>query len=199
MTRTEDVAHALRERVPDAGGRSGRPARWRLSPRWRKLVLAAHIVVAVGLLGIYAAMLILGTVAAATPEPETAGAAYRSMGILRAVIPPAAGGALVTGVILALGTSWGLFQHSWVVVKLALTAAALSVSIFVVFPAVRQAIAATSAAAPLTAPDAGSAPLLLIVASGVIVLMLGAATVIAVYKPWGAIRRARRDTARPAA
>lgn len=106
---------------------------------------------------------------------------------------------LVTGVMLALGTTWGLFTHSWVLVKLALSVAVLPLSIFVVFPAVRQAIAATSRAVPLTAPDLGSAPLVLIAASGAIVLMLGAATVIAVYKPWGAIRRARRATARPAA
>ena len=96
-----------------------------------------------GLLGIYAAMLTLGTVAATTADLETAGAAYRSMGILRGVIPPAAVGALVTGVILAVGTSWGLFTHYWVVVKLALTVAALPVSILIVFPAVRHAIVAS--------------------------------------------------------
>jgi hypothetical protein len=199
MTRPDDVAHTLREQAPSARGPSTRPTARSLSPRQRKLALATHIVVSVGLLGIYAAALILGTVAAATPDPETSSAAYRSMGILRGVIPPAAGGVVVTGVILALGTTWGLFKHYWVVVKLALAVAALPVSILVVFPAVRHAIAATSPAAPLTAPDLGSAPLLLIAASGAIVLMLGAATVLAVYKPWGAIRRARRATARPAA
>ena len=199
MTRPGDVARALRGPTPSARGPSSRPTGRSLSPRQRKLALATHIVVSVGLLGIYAAMLILGTVAATTPDPETSGAGYRSLGILRGVIPPAAGGVVVTGVILALGTPWGLFKHSWVVVKLALAVAAFPVSILVVFPAVRLAIAATSPAAPLTAPDLGSAPLLLIAASGAIVLMLGAATVIAVYKPWGAIRRARRATARPAA
>ena len=159
MTTPEDAAHALRERAPGASGPASRPTGWGLSPRPRKLVLATHIAVSVGLLGIYAAMLILGTVASTTPDPETSGAAYRSMGILRGVIPPAAVGALVTGVILALGTSWGLFNHSWVVVKLGLTVAALPMSIFVVFPAVRQAIAATSGAAPFTASNPGSAPL----------------------------------------
>ncbi len=196
MTRLADVAHALPERAPGATVPEGPPTGWSLSPRRKKAVLAAHIVVSVGLLGIYAAMLLLGAVAATTPDPETSSAAYRSMGVLRGTVPPGAVGVLATGVVLALGTSWGLFKHRWVVVKLALTLAALPVSILVVFPAVRQAIDATSRAAPLAVPDSGGAPLVLIAASGAIVLMLGAATVIAVYKPWGTIARGRRDTAR---
>ena len=199
MTSPDHIAHSRHERAPGASDPANHPSGWRLSPGRRKLALATHILISVGLFGIYAVMLILGTIAAATPDPETSRAAYRSMGILGGVIPPAALGALGTGVILALGTPWGLFTHSWVVVKLALTVVALPVSIGVVFPAVRQASAATSGAVPLTAPDAGSAPLLLVAASGAIVVMLGAATIIAVYKPWGAIRRARRATARPAA
>ena len=177
-----------------ARGRSSRPQGWSLSPGQRKLVLAAHIVVSVGLLGISAAMLVLGTVAAATPDPGTSSAAYRSMGIFtRGVIQPAAVGALVTGVILSLGTKWGLLEHYWIVAKLALTVAAVLCGIFVVRPLVQQAIAATSGAAPLTTPDPGSGPMLLIATSAANVLMLGAATVISVYKPWGAIARGRRE------
>ena len=157
MTSPDHIAHARHERAPGASDPANHPSGWRLSPGRRKLALATHILISVGLFGIYAVMLILGTIAAATPDPETSRAAYRSMGILGGVIPPAALGALGTGVILALGTPWGLFTHSWVVVKLALTVVALPVSIVVAFPAVRQAIAATSGAVPLTAPDAASA------------------------------------------
>ena len=175
-----------------ARGRSSRPQGWSLSPGHRKLVLAAHIVVSAGLLGISAAMLVLGTVAAATPDSGTSRAAYLAMGIFtRGVIQPAAVGALVTGLILSLGTKWGLLEHYWIVAKLALTVAAVLCGILVVRPAVEQAIAATSGAAPLTASDPGSAAMVLIAASGANVLMLGAATVISVYKPWGPIWRSR--------
>ncbi len=193
MTKAEPVAHSLRGGALGASAPASRPTRWSLSPGQRKAVLAAHIVVSVGLLGIYAARLLLGAVAATTPNAETASAAYRSLGILRGVIPPAAVGVLITGIGLALATSWGLFKHYWVVVKLALTAVVLPVSVLIVFPSVQRAMAATSPAAPLSAPDLGSAPLWLIAACGVIVLMLGAATVIGVYKPWGAIARRRRS------
>src|SRR3712207_3612883 len=99
-------AAAIAERprlAPGARGSASRPTGWSLTPGGRKLVLAAHIVVSVGLLGISTAMLVLGTVAATTADLATAQAAYRSMGIFtRGVIQPMALGALVTGVILSL-------------------------------------------------------------------------------------------------
>ena len=177
---------------------SSRRTGWSLSPRQRKLILAAHIVVSVGLLGISAAMLVLGTVAATTPDFGTAQAAYRSMGIFtRGVIQPAAVGALVTGLILSLGTKWGLVKHYWIVTKLALTVATVLCGIVVVSPSVQQAIAMTSGAAPLAAPDRGSAPMVLIAASAANVFMLGAATVISVFKPWGTIGRDQEASRSP--
>ena len=187
---------SLREPPVATGVRDplGRPSGRSLSRRQRKLVLTAHIAISVGLLGISVAMLVLGTVGATTADPASSRAVYLSMGIFtRGVIQPAAVGALVTGVVLSLGTSWGLLKHYWIVAKLALTVAAVLCGIFVVRPLVQQAIAATSGAAPLTTPDPGSAPMLLIAASAANVLMLGAATVISVYKPWGAIARGRRE------
>jgi hypothetical protein len=192
MTITERLVRVPHDRAPGQRVTPSRPTGWSLSPGQRKLVLSAHILVSVGLLGIYAAMLILGTVAALTPDLQTSHAAYRSMGIFtRGVIPTGAVGVVATGVILALGTNWGLFKHYWVVAKLGLTAAVLPVSIFVVFPSVRQAITATSAGAP----EPGGWATLLVVASGANVLMLAAAAVIGVYKPWGAIGLRRGATA----
>jgi hypothetical protein len=179
--------------APGAHARSAGSAGWSLSPRTRKLVLAAHIVVSVGLLGISAALLILGSVAALTSDPETARAAYRSMGIFtRGVVQPGAILAIVTGVILSLGTKWGLVKHYWIVAKLVLTAAAILVGMLVIGPNVQKAITLTSGGAPVVAQAWGSTKLLLAAASMANVLMLGAATVISVYKPGGQIRR-RRD------
>ena len=196
------VTTGIRWMPPATGahGPSSRPTGSILSPRQRKLVLAAHIIISVGLLGISAAMLVLGIVGATTSDPGTSKAVYLSMGIFtNGVIQPAAAGALATGLILSLGTKWGLLKHYWIVVKLALTVAAVACGIFVVRPSVQQAIAATAEAAPLTVAGLQSAPILLIVGSGANVLMLGAATVISVYKPWGAIRRRHRGIARPTA
>jgi hypothetical protein len=139
----------------------------------------------VGLLGLSAAMLVLAAAGAITGDPETAQAAYRSMGIFTGgIVPPTAMAALITGVILSLGTKWGLFTHVWIVTKLVLTVAAILCGIFVISPAVQQAIA-------------GSPPRVLVAAAALNVVMLGAATVISVFKPWGRLRRGQYSARSP--
>jgi hypothetical protein len=139
--------------------------------------VAAHILASVGLLGLSTAMLVLATAGARTADPATAHAAYRSMGFFTpGVVPPVAMAALITGIVLALGTKWGLFTHVWIVTKLGLTLATILCGIFVISPAVEEAIA-------------GNPPTVLVAAAALNVLMLGAATVISVFKPWGMLRR----------
>ena len=174
-----------------ASGR--RQAGRRLSPGQRKLVLAAHIVVSVGLLGLSAAQLVLATVAALTSDFATTQAAYRSMAIFtRGVVQPVAVATLVTGVILSLGTKWGLFQHTWIVVKLVLTVATVLNGMLNLGPAVQQAIALTATASAASPPNLGSTALVAVAVPGINVLMLSAATAISVYKPWGRLGRGQK-------
>ena len=185
--------------------RATRATGWALSPGQRKLTVAAHVILSVGLLGVSTVLFVLAAVAAVaavaatTADAEASRAAYRSMGILTSGVTQAgAVGALATGLILSFGTKWGVFQYYWIVTKLVLTAATVLNGMVVVGGYVRQASALTSGSAPRAA-ELGSVPTLLVAATGAGVLMLGAATVISVYKPWGAIRpagRARRG--RPA-
>lgn len=164
--------------------------RRRLSPRARKLALAAHVVVSVGWMGVVAAMLVLEVAAATAQEAGTSEAAYALLGYVSdtLVAPPPASvsiAALLTGIVLSLGTRWGLLEHYWVAAKLLLTLAVIFSGIFLVEGWIRQASAA---------PE-GPAPMLLICASLFHLLMLGAATVISVYKPWGTLKRGRRGAA----
>jgi hypothetical protein len=107
------------------------------------------------------------------------------------VVQPVAIATLVTGVILSLGTKWGLFQHFWIVVKLVLTVAAVLNGMLNLGPAVQHAIAATANASAAAPPTLGTTALVAVAVPGINVLMLGAATVISVYKPWGKIGRGR--------
>jgi hypothetical protein len=184
---TESAAHALLDRHPETSTPVHDTPRWRLSTGQRKLVLAAHVAISVGLFGVFAAMVMLGVAGATASDPETSGAAYRAMSILKNAVPPGAVGVVVTGVVLSLGTNWGLFKHLWVVVKLVLTVAALPISILLVFPSIQRAIAD---------PAAEAAPLMLVLASGLVALLLGSATVIAVYKPWGLVAPGRQNASR---
>ena len=150
-------------------------------------MLAAHVVVSVGWLGVVAAMLVLEIAAATAQEAGTAESAYALIGDVSStlVAPPPASfsiAALLTGIVLSLGTRWGLFEHYWILAKLLLTLAVIFSGIFLVDRWIQQA----------SARPEGPASMLLIYTSVAHLLMLGAATVISVYKPWGKTKRGRR-------
>jgi hypothetical protein len=154
----------------------------RLSPGLRKWIVAAHVLIGVGWFGITLAKLVLEIVAATHGDQNVARAGYvYAAAFDRAVFPPAAIATLVTGIVLSVGTAWGLFRHWWIVVKLALTIGVIVTG--VVF------VGAWTEAALATASDIGqdSTSQWLIGAAVAHALMLGAATVISVLKPWGRI------------
>ena len=170
-----------------------------MSPPLYKLLLAAHIIVSVGWLGIVFAKLILGLAAVTSDAPDVADALYVSMDVVNVAFPPVAIGTIVTGILLSLGTKWGLLQHYWVVTKLVLTVGVIATAVQLGDRFVRQSIAPPSGQAldGGTILDIASAPTTLLISLSVAhVLMLGAATVISVYKPWGQTRPARDDIVR---
>src|SRR5436853_6235078 len=93
-----------------------------LSQGARKLALTSHVTTSVGWLGAVAAFLALSIVGLRSTAPETVRAAYVAMNVIGLfVVVPLSLAAVVTGIVQALGSSWGLFRHYWIVVKLALT------------------------------------------------------------------------------
>lgn len=160
---------------------TSKPAR-RLSPQVRKWLVAAHVLVAVGWFGIVAAKLVLEIVAATTGTPDVVRAGYLFTAALdRAAFPPAALATLITGIILSVGTLWGLFRYWWIVAKLVLTVAVIVTGVVFVGAWTEAALADPSTT------TTGSASAWLIGAAITHLLMLGAATVISVLKPWGEI------------
>ena len=88
----------------------------------RKLVLSVHLLCSVGWIGAAAAYLALGIAAAVSDELDTIRGSWLAMELVGwAIIVPAATGALITGVAMALITPWGLVRHYWVVFSLVLT------------------------------------------------------------------------------
>lgn len=191
-------ATADQRTVPDSRPSTG--TRWRLSPGPRKWLVAAHTLVGVGWFGIVLAKLVLEIVAGTTSDLSLARAGFVFASALdRAAFPPAALATLITGVVLSLATPWGLFKHWWIVAKLALTAVVIVTGVAFVGAWAEEAINA--------APDGdvAAASTRLIGAAVMHLLMLGAATVISVLKPWGQIRpvrevggRVARRSTRPA-
>ena len=93
-----------------------------LSPGLRKLALIIHLTASVGWIGAVIAYLALGVSAVASQEAQTVRAAWIGMEMTGwYVIVPLAFGSLLTGLVMALGTQWGLFRHYWVLITLGLT------------------------------------------------------------------------------
>jgi uncharacterized membrane protein len=93
-----------------------------MPPRLRKLALTVHLTVSVGWTGAVIAYLALGVAAATSQDAQTVRAAWTAMERTGwSVIVPLALCSLLTGLVMALGTKWGLARHYWVLFSLALT------------------------------------------------------------------------------
>jgi hypothetical protein len=93
-----------------------------VTPGLRKLVLTFHLTSSLGWMGAVAAYIALGVAAVTTRDAEIVRAAWTAMELTGwYVIVPLALTALVTGVVISLGTPWGLFRHYWVLTSLVLT------------------------------------------------------------------------------
>jgi len=92
-----------------------------MAPGLRRLALTAHVTVSVGWIGCVVAYLALG-VAAVTGADRTTRAAWTAMDLIGwYVVVPLALASLLSGLLMALGTRWGLFRHYWVLFSLVLT------------------------------------------------------------------------------
>jgi len=93
-----------------------------MARRLRKFALAAHIALSVGWIGAVAGYIALDVAAATSQSAETLRACYLAMGLITwYVIVPLALASLLTGLVMSLGTKWGLFRHYWVMISLLLT------------------------------------------------------------------------------
>ena len=93
-----------------------------LPPLARKFVLAVHLACSVGWLGAVVAYLALDITVAMSSDVAAVRSAWLGMALIvsRAIVPLAVA-ALLTGLVLALGTKWGLFRHWWVLISFVLT------------------------------------------------------------------------------
>ena len=134
----------------------------------------------VGLLGDSAGFLAVAIRAATTTEPEIVNELVRVLKMFSLVFGiPLSIGTLVTGVVLGLGTRWGVFRYPWVIAKLLLMLSVMLVGGFFIGPAQTVMLERN-----------GDATRQLIAAASYDVLALAAATGLSVFKPGGRLRRA---------
>jgi hypothetical protein len=170
-----------------------------MTPRLRKFALTAHLTFSVGWIGAVIAYLALVVAAMTSPDPRTLLAAWIAMELIGwYVIVPLALAALLTGLVMALGTPWGLFRHYWVVLSLVLTI--LATVVLLMHMQTVTDVAGIAAATPSAAVGGLSGEF---VHAGLGLLVLLVIQVLNIYKPrgmtaYGQRKQRERHTASPA-
>ena len=162
-----------------------------MTPRLRKFVFTAHVTFSVGWLGAVVAYLALAIAGLASQDAGIVRSAYLSMDLIGwNVIVPLSLVSLLTGLVQALGTQWGLFRYYWVLAKLLLTL--VGTVILLVHMRTVSRMAGIMGEATFSNADLGMLQKQLVVhpAGGLLILLV--VTVLAVYKPWGMTRYGRR-------
>lgn len=158
-----------------------------MTPGYRKFVLTAHVTSAVGWLGAVACFLALAVAGLASRDALTVRAAYLAMELTGwYVIVPLCFASLLTGLVQALGTPWGLFRHYWILVKLLI--AVLSTILLLVHMQATSRLAGAAVETILSGADLTRLRIQLTADAGAALLALLVATTLAIYKPRGMTR-----------
>lgn len=157
-----------------------------MTPRLSKGMLTAHVTFSVGWFGTIAAFLALSIVGL-TGTGQVVTSCYIAMNIIAwLIILPFCLCSLLTGVIQSLGTHWGLFKHSWIVVKLILTLIATILLLLHMQPISHLGKVAWETI--LSSSDLRGMRIQLIADAGAAMFVLLITTSVSVYKPWGQIQ-----------
>src|SRR5262245_32635329 len=112
------MKHEATSQTKPVSKRAAHTASWRLTPTARKTLLVLHAVTGIGWMGVDIALLVLLIAARTTNDPILVVSGFNAIRMIVPIaVPPLSLGILVTGLILGLGTRWGLVRYWWVLVK----------------------------------------------------------------------------------
>ena len=171
---------------------------FRLSRPWRRTVLALHLVTSVGWMGLDVGLAILVVTGLTTSDGPTAAAVYTAARVVVPVaVPILAAGMLLTGVLLGLGTAWGLLTWTWVFVKLCIGIVLTALVAFLLVPTALGVPAGLAGDADVVRHSVGSATHDLLMPPFVSFAALAVSLVLSLWKPgdrlpWAAQPRGSR-------
>lgn len=159
----------------------------------RRAVLVVHIVSAGAWIGIDVVVGVLVFAGWFSDDPAIQGLAYQALGTF-AVAPMLTSGlvCLASGVLLGLGTRFGLLRYWWVAVKLVMNVVLCVLILVLLQPGMPDVVEHGRIVAA-----GGNSPVdvsRLFFPPAVSLTTLTVATVLGVFKPWGRIRSGRRTT-----
>lgn len=162
-----------------------------MTPGLRKFMLTTHVASSVGWLGAVAGFLALAVAGLTSGNAQMVRGAYLAMDLTGwFVIVPLSLASLLTGLVMSLGTTWGLFRHHWVLAKLLI--AVLATVLLLVHMQPVGHLAAVVAETTLAQGELAGLRVQLVADAGAAVVALLAATAFSVFKPPGLTRYGRR-------
>lgn len=159
-----------------------------LSRRWRMTTLVVHIVAAGAWIGIDVIVAVLVLTGWFSSDVAVRSLAYQALATF-VVWPMLTSGlvCLATGVVLGLGSKWGLIRYWWVTIKLVLNLVLCTLILLLLRPGMTE-VARYGKDLLTGTPDSGAVSTLFF-PPAVSLSALALATVLAVVKPWGRISR----------
>ena len=153
-----------------------------MTPALRRFTFTTHITSSVGWVGAALAFLALAVIGFTSDDPVKVRGAYLLMAPAAwFVLVPLAHASLLSGIVLSIGTTWGLFRYNWVVLKLGITVFATVILLIYMGTFREMAGVAADPVMDLTAVRNASP----IVHAILALLLLLTATGLGVYKPLG--------------
>lgn len=154
----------------------------RLPRRARTALLTAHITVSVGWLGLDGALVALEATGLGTGDPgERAGIAAAMAAIVVWVLVPVVAASLLSGLVLALTTPWGLVRYWWVIIKCGIAGVLAATGLVLMMPRLHQ----------IFMGEAEPVGMRLLIGRAIALALLLVATGLSVVKPWGKTPRGR--------
>jgi hypothetical protein len=160
-----------------------------MTPALRRVTFTTHVTSSVGWLGAVMAFLALAVIGFTNDDERTVRGAYLVMAPAAwFVLVPLAHASLLSGIALSLGTPWGLFRQYWVVLKLGITVFA-TVILLIYMGTFRQMAGVAADPVLGVAAVRNASPIIHAILA---LILLLAATVLGVYKPFGITAYGRR-------
>ena len=164
--------------------------RWPLGRLVRLAVLTLHLLAVAAWIGIDVVVAVLVVAGWFGSDPALRGVAYQALAAY--VVGPmltAALATLVTGLLLGLGTKWGLLRYWWVAVKLVVNVVLCTLIVVGLQPG--MAAVGDYGRALTEGQDPTGDVARLFFPPAVSLSALSLTVLLAVFKPWGRLRRTR--------
>lgn len=203
VVETSQPAHTHSTPAPSPSGSNSaaagpgreRPSRRRLPRTARRLVLLAHLVAALGWLGVDVVVGFLAVTGFTSNDPGRVAASYLALDTFAVPLLLVFGlSTLASGLLLSIGSGLGVIRHWWVAIKLAINVVLSGLVLLLLQPRLTEAASQAGQIDSTLSDRLGGIPIDMLFPAFVSGAALLAASLLGTFKPWGPTPYGRRRT-----